>query len=91
MDERRNITSEEDEALILDSVREFLKRDVAPHAHELEASDEYLSACATIISERPPERTRVKWNEWQIERVSAEMAKYPFLAGYVFENPGLAT
>ena len=41
VDRRRNITSEEDEALILNSVREFLKRDVAPYAHDLEARDEY--------------------------------------------------
>ena len=41
MDQLRNITSDEDEALILDSVREFLKRDVAPYAHDLEARDEY--------------------------------------------------
>ncbi len=41
MDQLRNITTDEDEALILDSVREFLKRDVAPYAHDLEARDEY--------------------------------------------------
>jgi hypothetical protein len=57
----------------------------------VEASGEYLAACAAIIVERPPERTKVEWNESQIERVSAEMAKYPFLAGYAFENPSLAT
>jgi hypothetical protein len=53
----------------------------------VEASREYLAACAAIIVERPPERTRVEWNESQIARVSAEMAKYPFLGGYAFENP----
>jgi len=51
MDQRRNITSEEDEALILDSVREFLKRDVAPHAHELEARDEYPQEIADKMAE----------------------------------------
>jgi alkylation response protein AidB-like acyl-CoA dehydrogenase len=51
MDERRNITSEEDEVLILDSVREFLKRDVAPHAHELEADDEYPQEIADKMAE----------------------------------------
>ena len=57
----------------------------------VEASREYLAACAAIIVERPPERTNVEWNESQIARVSAEMAKYPFLMGYAFENPKLAT
>ena len=36
-----NITSEEDEALILDSIDQFLERDVRPYAHDLEAADEY--------------------------------------------------
>ena len=36
-----NITSEEDEALILDSIDRFLERDVKPYAHDLEAADEY--------------------------------------------------
>jgi hypothetical protein len=57
----------------------------------VEASREYLAACGAIIVERPPERTRVEWNESQIARVSAEIAKYPFLGGYAFENPRLAT
>ncbi len=51
MDQRRNITSEEDEALILDSVREFLKRDVAPFAHDLEARDEYPQEIADKMAE----------------------------------------
>ncbi len=51
MDQRRNITTEEDEALILDSVREFLKRDVAPYAHELEARDEYPQEIADKMAE----------------------------------------
>lgn len=55
------------------------------------ATREYLAACAAIIVERPPERTRIEWNESEIARVSAEMAKYPFLVGYAFENPTLAT
>jgi alkylation response protein AidB-like acyl-CoA dehydrogenase len=36
-----NITSAEDEALILDSIDQFLERDVRPYAHDLEAADEY--------------------------------------------------
>ena len=51
MDQRRNITSEEDEALILDSVREFLRRDVAPYAHDLEARDEYPQEIADKMAE----------------------------------------
>jgi hypothetical protein len=57
----------------------------------IEANCEYLAACAAIVAERPPERTRVEWTERRIERVSAEMTKYPFLTGYAFENPRLAT
>jgi alkylation response protein AidB-like acyl-CoA dehydrogenase len=51
VDQRRNITRHEDEALILDSVRQFLKRDVAPYAHDLEARDEYPQAIADKLAE----------------------------------------
>jgi alkylation response protein AidB-like acyl-CoA dehydrogenase len=51
MDDRRNITAHEDEALILDSVKQFLKRDVAPYAHDLEARDEYPQAIADKLAE----------------------------------------
>jgi alkylation response protein AidB-like acyl-CoA dehydrogenase len=51
LDQRRNITRHEDEALILDSVRQFLKRDVAPYARELEARDEYPQAIADKLAE----------------------------------------
>ena len=37
-------TSSDDEALILASIDRFLERDVAPHAHELEATDTYPQA-----------------------------------------------
>lgn len=47
----KNITSEEDEALVLDSVREFLKRDVEPYAQELEARDEYPQEIADKMAE----------------------------------------
>jgi alkylation response protein AidB-like acyl-CoA dehydrogenase len=47
----RNITSDEEEGLILDSVREFLKRDVAPYARELEAKDEYPQQIADKMAE----------------------------------------
>ncbi|MDH3579875.1 MAG: acyl-CoA dehydrogenase family protein [Hyphomicrobiales bacterium] len=51
MEVQRNITPEEDEALILDSVREFLKRDVAPFARDLEARDEYPQEIADKMAE----------------------------------------
>jgi alkylation response protein AidB-like acyl-CoA dehydrogenase len=51
MIEGRNITAREDEALILDSVRAFLKRDVAPYAHDLEARDDYPQAIADKLAE----------------------------------------
>ncbi|MEM8814061.1 MAG: acyl-CoA dehydrogenase family protein [Pseudomonadota bacterium] len=51
MDQIRNITPDEDEALILDSVRQFLKRDVEPYAHELEAKDEYPQEIADKMAE----------------------------------------
>jgi len=37
----QNMTSAEDEALILDSIDQFLERDVRTVAHDLEAADEY--------------------------------------------------
>ena len=46
-----NITSKEDEALILDSIDRFLERDVIPYAHDLEAADEYPQAIADKMAE----------------------------------------
>ncbi len=46
-----NIISAEDETLILDSIDQFLERDVKPHAHELEAADEYPRAIADKLAE----------------------------------------
>jgi alkylation response protein AidB-like acyl-CoA dehydrogenase len=51
LQDARNITRAEDEALILDSVRRFLKRDVAPYARDLEARDEYPQAIADKLAE----------------------------------------
>ncbi len=39
-----NITSAEDEALILDSIDQFLERDVKPFSHDLEAAAEKAAA-----------------------------------------------
>ena len=46
-----NITSEEEEALILDSIDQFLERDVKPYAHDLEAADEYPQEIADKMAE----------------------------------------
>ncbi len=46
-----NITSAEDEALILDSIDQFLERDVKPYAHDLEAADEYPADIADKLAE----------------------------------------
>ena len=47
----KNITSDEDEALILYSIDQFLERDVKPIAHDLEAADEYPSEIADKMAE----------------------------------------
>jgi alkylation response protein AidB-like acyl-CoA dehydrogenase len=47
----KNAVSAEDEALILDSVDQFLERDVRPYARELEAADEYPREIADKIAE----------------------------------------
>jgi len=46
-----NVKSSEEEILILNSVREFLKRDVAPYAHALEAKDEYPQEISDKMAE----------------------------------------
>ena len=46
-----NITSDEDETLILDSIDRFLERDVRPVAHDLEAADEYPRKIAGKLAE----------------------------------------
>jgi len=43
--------SNDDEALILDSVDRFLAREVAPHAHDLEAADAYPHAIVEHMKE----------------------------------------
>ena len=46
-----NIIRAEDEALILDSIDQFLERDVKPYARELEASDTYPREIADKMAE----------------------------------------
>lgn len=47
----RNITPAEEEVLVLESVEQFLRRDVAPFAHDLEARDEYPREIADKMAE----------------------------------------
>ena len=47
----RNNFSDPDEALILDTIDQFLERDVRPYAHDLEAADEYPKAIAEKLVE----------------------------------------
>ena len=42
---------EQEEALILDAVDQFLERDVRPHVRELEAADEYPAEIADKMAE----------------------------------------
>ncbi len=46
----KNLANAEDEALILDSIDQFLERDVRPVAHDLEAADEYPQAIADKLA-----------------------------------------
>ena len=46
-----NITTAEDEALILDSIDRFLERDVRPYARQLEADDTYPREIADKLAE----------------------------------------
>ncbi|MBI2587073.1 MAG: acyl-CoA dehydrogenase family protein [Rhodospirillales bacterium] len=47
----RNLADAEDEALILDSIDQFLERDVRPVAHDLEAADEYQREIADKLAD----------------------------------------
>ena len=47
----KNITSDEDEAAILDSIDRFLERDVKPYARELEADDIYPKEISNKLAE----------------------------------------
>ena len=53
----------------------------------LEAPEEWVAACASILFDSP-NRTRADapWTPAQIERVSKEMARHEFLAGYDFDS-----
>jgi hypothetical protein len=53
----------------------------------LEATSEYLKACAGILNESP-ERSRrlVSWEADWVKQVQSHMSQYDFLAGYSFED-----
>lgn len=53
----------------------------------LEATAEYLKACAGILNESP-ERSRrlVSWEADWVKQVKDQMSRYDFLAGYSFED-----
>ncbi|HZD11568.1 MAG TPA: sulfotransferase [Candidatus Binatia bacterium] len=54
---------------------------------DLEASDEYLEACITILYDSPEQsRQDLDWEDRWIERVEQEIAQVPFLAGYSYEG-----
>ena len=53
----------------------------------LEATPEYLQACANILNKSPEQSRRlVKWEPAWVEEVKTRMAEYDFLAGYSFED-----
>jgi hypothetical protein len=53
----------------------------------LEASDEYLRDCASIVYESPNKsRHRVAWSGEQIDAVARRAEAFPFLNGYSYES-----
>ena len=53
----------------------------------VEASDEYLDDCASIVYKSPHKRRfDVKWTPELIESVEAKIDRYPFLKGYAYEG-----
>jgi len=53
----------------------------------LDCSEAYLDACASVVFESPRKsRYAVEWTPEAIERVSARMRDFAFLAGYSFED-----
>jgi hypothetical protein len=53
----------------------------------LDATPEYLQACANILNKSPEQSRRlVKWEPAWVEEVKNRMAEYDFLTGYSFED-----
>jgi hypothetical protein len=57
------------------------------HFLDVEAGEEYLEACASIIYESPEQsRHLVDWDPSWIELVQHKIHRYDFLQGYMFED-----
>jgi hypothetical protein len=53
----------------------------------LEASEDYLKACASIVRESPHESRRwLKWDDDLIQDVAERIQRYDFLKGYAYFN-----
>jgi hypothetical protein len=53
----------------------------------LEASEEYLRDCASIVYDSPNKsRHKAAWSPEQIDAVARRMETFPFLAGYSYES-----
>lgn len=52
----------------------------------LRADDQYLSACAAVVKERPSRsRDKAEWNPELRNRIAQVIEKYEFLSGYTFD------
>lgn len=55
----------------------------------VEASEDYLRDCASIVNDRPNKSRQagpLEWDSEMIERVAKEAQRFPFLRGYSFEE-----
>ena len=55
----------------------------------IEAEPAWLRACAEMVDQPPPERTRVDWAPAQISQVMDAMTRHSFLEGYAFADRGV--
>ena len=54
---------------------------------DVDATDDYLAACAAVIRGEPSrERSQVDWSDSIINDIETRVAEYSFLAGYTFES-----
>jgi hypothetical protein len=57
------------------------------HFLELEAQNDYLADCASIVYSSPrPSRHNIEWDSDHIDLVKAKIGKYPFLEAYSYEE-----
>ncbi|MCI0497711.1 MAG: sulfotransferase [Thermoplasmata archaeon] len=53
----------------------------------VDCPEDFVSDCAGIVFEKPKlTRSKIEWPERVVDRVIDRMGKYPFLAGYTFEE-----